>query len=413
MLVLQIILFLLIFAAMPIWKKVKINFAWSLIISALLISAVFAISPQQIWQNFADVFLKPSLFKNVIIVVLIGALGVLMKKYNFLGNVNDAILHILAGKKAVMLTLPAVIGLLSVPGGAQLSAPFVKEIGEDLGIKPEMRAVLNLTCRHIALMLVPTSNALLVIKATVPEIDIYFLILLDLGFVILMQLSCYFFYIRRIPDVKVALDTASLPRYIKQLLIYLSPIYMILVFNGVFKIDMLVCVLLSFVIIFAISGRKDIKDYFTSFAKGIKFNTFVMMVGLFFIQNTIKSADGLISGFSAIFAESQGFILALAIFVFAVIISLTTGLSYTAMGIIMPMLMALNLSITQITIFGFFVFASSFCGYFFSPLHLCQLLTIQTMGCKPKGVYKEYAKLMPCMVVYAFALFFIYQAVLL
>ena len=183
--------------------------------------------------------------------------------------------------------------------------------------------------------------------------------------------------------------------------------------HGIFKIDMLFCVLFSFVIIFAISGRTDAKDYIASFAKGIKFNTFVMMVGLFFIQNTIKSADSLINGFSAVFAGSQGMVLALAIFVFAVIISVTTGLSYTAMGIIMPMLMALNLSLTQITIFGFFVFASSFCGYFFSPLHLCQLLTIQTMGCSPKSVYKEYAKLMPCLVLFAFGLFFIYQAVLL
>jgi hypothetical protein len=169
----------------------------------------------------------------------------------------------------------------------------------------------------------------------------------------------------------------------------------------------------SFVIIFAVSGRKEAKDYIKSFAKGVKFNTFVMMVGLFFIQNTIKSADSLINGFSGVFANSQGIILALAIFVFAVIISVTTGLSYTAMGIIMPMLMALNLSLTQITIFGFFVFASSFCGYFFSPLHLCQLLTIQTMGCSPKSVYKEYLKLMPCLVLFAFGLFFVYQMILL
>ena len=409
----QIILFLAVFAIMPLWKKVKINFAWSLIISALLISVVFGLSPQRIMQNFADVFIKPSLFKNVIIVVLIGALGVLMKKYDFLGKVNDAILNMLSSKKAVMHVLPAVIGLLSVPGGAQLSAPFVKEIGDDLGAKPELRAVLNLTCRHIALMLVPTSNALVIIKATVPEIDIYFLILLDLGFVVLMQLACWLFYTRRLSDIKVQINTKELPKYIKQLAVYLSPIYMIIFLNGVLKIDMLISVLFSFVLIFLISGRGDAKGYISSLASGIKVNTFVMMVGLFFIQNTIKTADVLINGFSGIFAESQGIVLALAIFAFSLIISVTTGLSYTSMGIIMPMLMALNLSLTQITIFGFFVFASSFCGYFFSPLHLCQLLTIQTMGCSAKSVYKEYAKLMPCLVLFAFGLFFIYQAVLL
>ena len=229
----------------------------------------------------------------------------------------------------------------------------------------------------------------------------------------LMQITCYLLYARDIKEVKTHIDRTKLPQYIKQLVIYLSPIYMIIIFNGVFGVDMLISVLLSFVIIFVLCGRNDAKGYFEAFRKGIKPGTFVMMVGLFFIQNTIKNADTLIVWFGEIFAGSQGIVLALAIFAFAVILSVTTGLSYTAIGVIMPMVLSLGLSATHIAIFAFFVFTSSFCGYFFSPLHLCQLLTIQTVGCPAKGVYKEYSKLMPCLVVYAFALFFVYQWILL
>ena len=64
----QICLFLGVFAIMPLWKKVKINFGWSLVISALLISLVFSISPQQTVKNLTDVFTVYSTFKNVIIV---------------------------------------------------------------------------------------------------------------------------------------------------------------------------------------------------------------------------------------------------------------------------------------------------------------------------------------------------------
>jgi hypothetical protein len=176
---------------------------------------------------------------------------------------------------------------------------------------------------------------------------------------------------------------------------------------------MLISVLLSFVIIFLLCGIKDTKGYFEAFKQGFKPSTFVMMTGLFFVQNTIKSADSLILWFGEIFANTQGMTLALAIFAFAAILAVTTGLSYTAVGVIMPMILSLGLSQTHIAIFAFFVYACSFCGYFFSPLHLCQLLTIQTMGCPTKDVYREYAKLMPCLVVYTFALFFIYQWVLL
>lgn len=407
----QICLFLGVFAIMPLWKKVKVNFGLSLIISAVLISLVFTITPQQTLQNFLNVFVVPSTFKNVLIVTLIGSLGVLMKKYDFLTKVNESLLNILSGQKKVMMVLPAVTGLLSVPGGAQLSAPFVNELGENLNVKPETRCVLNLTFRHISMFLVPTSNALIVMAATVPQVNLYFLILLDLGFVLLMQITCYFFYARGIKEVKTKIDASKLPHYIKQLALYLSPIYMIIVFNGVLGVDMLVSVLLSFVIIFIICGKNDAKGYFETFKKGIKPSTFVMMVGLFFIQNTIKSADSLILWFGNIFADSQGLVLAVAIFIFAVILSVTTGLSYTAIGVIMPMVLSLGLSVNHIAIFAFFVFTSSFCGYFFSPLHLCQLLTIQTVGCPIKDVYKEYSKLIPCLVVYAFALFFIYQMI--
>ncbi|MBQ9845657.1 MAG: DUF401 family protein [Oscillospiraceae bacterium] len=410
---LQIILFLAVFAVMPLWKKLKINFGFSLMISAVIISFIFGIAPQKTVQNFLCVFTTYAQIKNVVIVTLIGSFGLLLKKYDFLTKVNDALQNMLSGQKTVMMVLPAVVGLLSVPGGAQLSAPFVDELGENLGVKKDIRCVLNLTCRHIATFLVPTSNSLIVLIAAAPQVDMYFLILLNLGFVVLMQLFSYLFYARDIREVRVPVDRAMLPHYIKQLFIYLSPIYMIIVFNGLLKIELITSVLLGFVIIFLISGRGDAKGYFETFKNGLKAKTFIMMVGLFFIQNTIKSADTLINGFSHIFVNSQGIVLALAIYAFALLIAVTTGLSYPAIGVIMPMIASLGLGTTQLTVYAFFVFCCTFIGYFFSPLHLCQLLTMQAMGCQPKNVYREYAKLIPAVSVCAFVLFFAYQWILL
>ena len=410
---LQIILFLLVFAVMPLWKKIKINFTGSLFISAVIINFIFKISADKMLNNFISVFTTYAQIRNVIIVTLIGAFGMLLKKYDYLTKVNDALQNMLSGKKTVMLVLPAVVGLLSVPGGAQLSAPFVDELGEDLGVKKDIRCVLNLTCRHIAAFIMPTSNTVIVMMAAAPQVDMYFMILLNLGFVILMQLFSYLFYAKNIKEIKMPVDKTKRVFYIKQLFIYLSPVYMIIVFNAIFKIELITSVILSFVIIFLISGRKDAKGYVKTFKKGIKINTFVMMVGLFFIQNTIKSADTLINGFSHIFVNNQGIVLALAIFAFAILISVTTGLSYPAIGVIMPMVASLGLGTTELTVYASFVFVCTFIGYFFSPLHLCQLLTMQSMGCQHKTVYKEYAKLIPVVSVCAFVLFFAYQAILL
>ncbi|MBR2504232.1 MAG: DUF401 family protein, partial [Oscillospiraceae bacterium] len=143
---LQVLLFLAVFAVMPLWKKLKINFGFSLMISAVIISFIFGIEPHRTVRNFITVFTTYAQIKNVIIVTLIGAFGMLLKKYDFLTKVNEALQNMLSGQKTVMMVLPAVVGLLSVPGGAQLSAPFVDELGESLGVKKDIRCVLNLTC---------------------------------------------------------------------------------------------------------------------------------------------------------------------------------------------------------------------------------------------------------------------------
>lgn len=44
-------------------------------------------------------------------------------------------------------------------------------------------------------------------------------------------------------------------------------------------------------------------------------------------------------------------------------------------------------------LYTFFVFIWSFMGYYYSPLHLCQLLTVKYMGCAIWPVYKEHLKI--------------------
>ena len=53
----------------------------------------------------------------------------------------------------------------------------------------------------------------------------------------------------------------------------------------------------------------------------------------------------------------------------------------------------------------------SFLGYYFSPFHLCQLLTVKAMGCSSGSVYKEHMKMMPVLSVAAIALFLAYRMI--
>jgi hypothetical protein len=181
------------------------------------------------------------------------------------------------------------------------------------------------------------------------------------------------------------------------------------VFNGLFGIEMYISAILSLVIILLLWGMKNIKEYAQVAYKGISISTFTMLVGVYFVQNTIKSLDGVMNGFTDLFNNASGFSILLVIAFAAVLFGLTTGLSMVPLGIILPMVNNLPLTVNMKLVYCFFIYIWSFLGYFFSPLHMCQLLTVKHVGCGNGPVYKEYSKLIPCLAVYSFVLFYLYS----
>ena len=130
------------------------------------------------------------------------------------------------------MVLPALMGVLIVPGGALLSAPFIDEIGEEMKIPAPRRAAINLVFRHIAMFILPFSTGLLVISAALPEINISKLIFLNLFYVIPTTFVGYFLFIKDIKyenTQKVKLSG----RNFLTLLLYTSPIYICVIINSV------------------------------------------------------------------------------------------------------------------------------------------------------------------------------------
>ncbi|MBR5521260.1 MAG: DUF401 family protein [Oscillospiraceae bacterium] len=397
------------FALMPFWTKKKLGFGPMLIITGLLLSLIAGVAPVDIINNFISVFTTPSTLKTIIIVVIVGMLGALMKHYGILDKIVDSLKELISSQKTIITVLPAVIGLLSVPGGAALSIPFVDKIGDDMGMSGEVRSVINLSFRHISMFLLPTSTSIIMVTTIFPDVNFYGLIAMNLGFVLLMQFTSYMLYLRKYPDVKSDKTSDNKMASFKNLMIYLSPIYMVVVFNGIFGIEMYISAILSLMIILLLWGLKDVKDYAVTAYKGISTSTFTMLVGVYFVQNTIQSLDQVMNGFVTLFNNASGFSILIVIACAAVLFGLTTGLSMVPLGIILPLVNNLPLTSEVKLVYCFFIYIWSFIGYFFSPLHMCQLLTVKHVGCGNGPVYKEYSKLIPCLAVYSFVLFYLYM----
>lgn len=414
----QFIAILVAFLFMPVLMKVlpritkrKIGFGPILLITGVLL-AVFAGLPAAVLAgSFTGIFTNFSTVQILIAILLVGVLGNLLKQYGFLNRLVTALETLIPNKKAMIMVLPATIGILSVPGGAHLSAPFVDEIGKDLSLPPERRVVVNLSFRHISMFLLPFTTNMLFIPTVVPDINIYHLIFLNAAFVVCMQTVSYFAYLK---SAKAPKSTTTGSRWgaVKSLLVNLSPIYMVLVFNAMLHLPMYIAVLLCIVLVFFLCG-KDKSQFLSHTIKGINLSTLFMLIGVYFIQNLVKNLDQVMAGVTYMFQNSSGISVLLVVSGASLLFGLSTGLSPVPLGIILPLVSALPMDPTAKLIYTFFVFVWSFLGYYYSPLHLCQLLTIQYVGCQSGPVYKEHLKAAPFLMIASYILFYVYQWILL
>ena len=130
---------------------------------------------------------------------------------------------------------------------------------------------------------------------------------------------------------------------------------------------------------------------------------------MYFVQNLIKSLDQVMDSVVMMFQSSSGIGIMLVISAASLLFGLTTGLSLVPLGIILPLVAALPMDPAMKLLYTFFVFVWSFLGYYYSPLHLCQLLTIKYMGCPTWPVYKQHLRAIPFLMVASYCLFYLYR----
>ena len=160
---------------------------FSLLITGAILGLCAGHSPALMAENFVKIVTTPATMKTIAVVIQVGILSALMKHYGILAKLVDAFKQIFSSAKAVIMILPAAIGILSVPGGAGISSPFVDELGASMDLPVPKRAAVNLTFRHMAYFLFPTSTPIILMSNIAPQISTYRLIAMNVAFIFCME----------------------------------------------------------------------------------------------------------------------------------------------------------------------------------------------------------------------------------
>ncbi len=404
----QLFAVLLAIACIPVLLKMKIPVGPTLLILGVLAGLVGGLTPAVILAAFTTVFTDWGNLSSVLVVIEIGMLSTLMSHYGILKRCENALRILVPSTRAVIMLLPAMVGALQAPGGAALSAPFVNTLGEEMGLDKAQRANVNMISRHVLMLLVPFSTNMIIVHSLVPDISLFRLAMLNLGFVSLMQAAGYYFLLRKSKKVPVPKPTGKERlKAFGEFLLAFSPVYMVIVLNALFKMPYTAALLFSMLAVF-IMGNKV--DFLRNLAESFNRNTAMMIVGVYFFQNIVGGSKDLLELFKALISGQSQWVFLGMIALVGIVFGVSTGLMYLAMGVLIPISMSLPFASEAARLIALsYTFCWCFIGYFFSPIHLCQLLTDQEIGCTVGERYKNYLPFMVVMPAITIVLYFVYS----
>ena len=391
----QLIVVALSYLLIPIFIRKKVKLSYTLLITAGFLSALSGIGGEAILKILRSLFTSTSSLNTILVVAMVSILGGLMKHYGLLERVVETLQRITGNKKVSIILIPALIGVLIVPGGAMLSAPFVNTIGEELGIIPARRAAINLVFRHVAMFVLPFSTSLLVIGSILPELNIYKIIGLNLVMIAAMLLLGHQLFLKEVKVQRVEKSGHQL-KDLKDLLIYSSPIYICVLINLIFGVPFYVAMLASLAMAYVLSDKKDfLKIGKKSFNGHIVLTVMAVLV----MKDVIIHMNDLMGLVNTLFSASGSILTVFAVIFFtSLLIGYITGYSVASLAITLPLISELGASLGMLHIYTYFAFGCAFIGYFFSPLHLCQAFTLQLMGVTTNELYAQYKLYAPLLI---------------
>ncbi|AOY77777.1 DUF401 family protein [Clostridium formicaceticum] len=379
----------------------KINMGYSMIVAAALLALLNGRSIPYIVNTFLHTIVSQSTITLALTVGLITVLAYLMDQYLILDRMVVSLETILRSAKLTILLAPSIMGTLLVYGGALMSCPVVGRLGDRLSISKDEKATINLLFRHTLFLIFPLSPAM-ILAIELGEIAAWDLIKIQFPISVFMYILGYILFIRNYKDPEIKkVNTQEYLKAIMQFLLYALPILISLLGALIFSMPFYISLLLGIGISMAINTydkRYDTKydmgeNPLKTMYKGLKMPLVIAIIGIMFYRNIVTDMDEIYVFFGNLL--EQGMPLELLIFMACAVICLSLASAQPGIAILFPIVLPLAPDYDTKLLYAMFIFTTSFLFYYISPLHLCQVLTLEYFEVGLRKLYKNYVYLIP------------------
>jgi integral membrane protein (TIGR00529 family) len=382
----------------------KFNFGFSLIIGSLIVGvfSLWEIEPIEIpkamieasFYSFKNGQIMTYTIELAILMIFIFILAKLMQETGAITKLINS-LRTIFSKGGILGVIPAVYGLMPVPGGALFSVPMVNEEGDKYQINNNQKNFLNVWFRHIWFPIYPISSAMILICSDkFSDINIYLIVLINIP-AFIASIMIGIFYLKKFIKNSPKQETVSKKDYSG--LIYLLPPVLPLAFYGFLQFfdvpniqirSFIIGVFFSIILLYFIT-KTTIYDYIGIVKKSVAWKLALAIFGIMIFREIFS-----ISGAPDIIANVIGdmpFPTILVIIAVPFVLGLLTGYNLGAVALsyplVEPFFQTSGISIIGITSI---IFVSSLAGYLISPIHLCNVLSSDYLKTDTTRMYRMY-----------------------
>jgi hypothetical protein len=387
--------------------RLKWNVGYVLTTASGILAALYLMPVATAASTIISAAVDPVTVKLFLSLTLIRVLEIVLREQGVLANMTAAAKQILRNKKAVIISMPLLIGLLPSLGGAYFSAPMVEESTKGLRMSPEEKGFINYWYRHPWEYVLPLYPGVLLASA-VTGIPLRSLILANATYAVVIFITGFLFSMKRVggsfgrrqPPAETPSATSPRPAFPGSLIASFSPVILVLVLVIGLHVELHVALAITVTLLY-LFFRSGIRDIGRTLKHGFALDVPILIFGTMLFKFTMENS-GAVGRLSAYFTE-LGIPLLPVFVVLPFATGLLTGITVGFVGSTFPLLISLagGAHLQQITL----AFASGFIGVLLSPVHLCLVLTREYFKADMWGIYRKTIPACGIVMASAFAVY--------
>jgi integral membrane protein (TIGR00529 family) len=341
-----------------------------LLLGSVLLGLLFGLSVPEMLEQGLIAVLDVETLRLVAAVLLITTLGELLREVASMEQLVSSLQELIADRRVVLASIPALIGLLPMPGGAMLSAPMIQEIGAELRLSPERKTYLNYWFRHVWEYVFPLYPAP-ILAAGIMDIPFSRLMLAQIPLTLSAIVAGALVGLRQISRSGEA-GTAGRWHSLQVLASSIWPIALVIVLSLALGLELALSLAVAIVLV-AIVHRVELRSMGKVLQQGLSLRTALLVFSIMIFKQMVEA-----SGAADAFSET---LLAWGIAPVAITVAvpaalgLLTGFVASVIGISFPLLLPFISGSGVHLNYAVLAFAAGFIGVLLSPMHLCLVLT--------------------------------------